>query len=217
MKLHIDSKTSLPKLLMIFIAAATLAGCDDDKAERALSSLEPIAQAAAKKEDRVTAEQMADWIISKKRDYRLLDIRGKEAFDTGHIEGAENIPLASLVQPDTLQALPRERKLVIYGNGSEQAAKASVMLRVAGYDAYLLLGGYNHWQERVLNPDIPTDAADAEAPEQALQRAISCYFAAPGERTVSELPTPVQTAKPAGFTPPIAPGPAGKRPKDEGC
>ncbi len=216
MKSHIDSKTYLPKLLMIFVAALTLAGCDDESAERTLS-LESIAQTAARKEDRVTAEQMADWIISKKRDYRLLDIRDKGEFAAGHIEGAENIPLASLTLPNTLQALPRERKLVIYGNGSEQAAKASVILRVAGFDAYLLLGGYNHWQDRVLNPDIPKDAADGEAPEQALQRAISCYFAAPGERTVGELPSPVQPAKPAGFTPPLAPAAGAKRPRDEGC
>ena len=106
---------------------------------------------------------------------------------------------------------------MVYSNGSEQAAKASVMLRLAGFDAYLLLGGYNHWQERILNPDIPDEAADDETPQDALKRAISCYFATPGERTVSELPTPVQPAKPAGFMPPTAPGPTGKRPRDEGC
>jgi rhodanese-related sulfurtransferase len=197
--------------------AATLAvtGCGGDKASETIVSLEPIAQTAAKKQDRVMPEQVADWIIRKKRDFRLVDIRSQDEFDKGHIEGAENIPLASLILPETLKTLPQERKLVVYGNGSEQSAKASVMLRVAGFDAYLLLGGYNHWQERVLNPDIPTEAADGETPQQALQRAISCYFTDPGERTVSELPTPVQPVKP--FTPPLAPAAAGERPKDEGC
>jgi rhodanese-related sulfurtransferase len=209
------TKTNIQRLVVALAAALAVTGCGEDKAAETIITLEPIAQTAAKKQDRVSPERVADWIISKKRDYRLLDIRSQEEFDKGHIEGAENLPLASLILPETLETLPRERKLVVYSNGSEQAAKASVMLRVAGFDAYLLLGGYNHWQERVLNPDIPAEAADGETPQQALQRAISCYFTDPGERTVSELPTPVQPAKP--FTPPLATAGGGEPPKDEGC
>ncbi|MGD8591078.1 MAG: rhodanese-like domain-containing protein [Chromatiales bacterium] len=215
MKVLNYKKFDMQRLVIALAATLAVTGCGGDKAAETIVSLEPIAQAAAKKQDRVTPEQVADWIISKKRNYRLLDIRSKDEFDKGHIEGAENIPLASLILPETLQTLPKERRLVVYGNGSEQSAKASVMLRVAGFDAYLLLGGYNYWQERVLNPDIPTEAADGETPQQALQRAISCYFTDPGERTVSELPTPVQPVKP--FTPTLAPAAAGERPKDEGC
>ena len=208
----------LQRLLLALVATGLVSGCGEKSADIS-ASLEIIAQSAAKQQDRVTPEQMADWIISKKRDYRLLDIRHKDEFAQGHIEGAENIPLASLTLPDTLQALPRERKLVVYANGSEQAAKASVLLRVAGFDAYLLLGGYNHWQEQILNPDIPAEAADDEMPEQALQRAISCYFSAPGERAVRQLPSPkVKPIKPKGFTPPLAPAGEGERPPaDEGC
>jgi rhodanese-related sulfurtransferase len=215
-KLNRDLKTNLQLLLFIFIAAGLLAGCGGKTID--LTSLESAAQAASKKEDRVTAEQMADWIISNKQDFRLLDIRSEKEFDKGHIEKAENIPLASLTLPETLNALPRERKLVVYSNGSEQAAKASVILRIAGFDAYLLLGGYNRWQEHVLNPDIPAEAADDELPEQALKRAISCYFTDPGEWTVSQIPSlEVKPAKPTGFTPPLAPAAGGRPPADEGC
>jgi rhodanese-related sulfurtransferase len=208
-------RSKVQRLVVALAATLAVSGCGGDKASETISSLEPIAQTAAKKQDRVSPEQLADWIITKQRNFRLLDIRSKDEFDKGHIEGAENIPLASLILPETLQSLPKERRLVLYGNGSEQSAKASVMLRVAGFDAYLLLGGYNHWQERVLNPDIPAEAADNETPQQALQRAISCYFADPGERTVSELPTAPAPVKP--FTPPLAPAAGGQRPKDEGC
>ena len=215
MKVHNDMRSNVQRLVVAIAATLAVTGCGGDKASEAIRSLEPIAQTAAKKQDRVTPEQVADWIITKQRNFRLLDIRSKDEFDKGHIEGAENIPLASLILPKTLQTLPKERRLVVYGNGSEQSAKASVMLRIAGFDAYLLLGGYNYWQERVLNPDIPKEAADSETPQQALQRAISCYFAEPGARTVSELPTQAQPVKP--FTPPLAPAAGGQRPKDEGC
>ena len=216
MKLNSDLKTNLRQLLVMLVTAGVVAGCSDKAFD--LASLESAAQAASKKEDRVTIEQMADWIISNKQDFRLLDIRSEKEFDQGHIEAAENIPLASLTLPDTLQALPRERKLVVYSNGSEQAAKANIILRVAGFDAYLLLGGYNHWQEHILNPDIPAEAADGEMPEQALKRAISCYFTDPGEWTVSQIPTlEVKPIKQNGFTPPLSTAAGGRPPVDEGC
>ncbi len=162
---------------------------------------------------------MADWIISRKQDYRLLDIRSKEEFDDGHIKHAEHIPLAKLLLPETLESLPQERKLVVYSNGSEQAAKASVMLRLAGFDAYLLLGGYNHWQERILNPDIPDEAADDETPQDALKRAVSCYFSTSGDQPVMKV-RQIETKQPKGYTPPVLkPGGtgAGGPPVEEGC
>ena len=131
---------------------------------------------------------------------------------------AEHIPLTNLLLPETLMNLPREQKLVVYSNGTEQAAKASVMLRLAGFDAYLLLGGYNHWQERILNPEIPDEAADDETPEDALKRAISCYFSTSGDQVVKvRQVTPV---KAKGYTPPVVPvgeSGGGRPPVDEGC
>ena len=132
------------------------------------------------------------------------------------------VPLGQLMSDESLAAMPQGVKLVVYSNGVENAAKAMVMLKLAGYDSSLLLGGYNHWQQQVLNPDIPAQAADDETPEVARQRAISCYFtgaaaAAPAEVAPApiEAPTPVVPA----FAPPVT-VPAGETPGlilDEGC
>ncbi len=214
MKLNIGSKMRHTRLLILFGMSCILVGCGDFSGKMA-AALEPIAQAAVKQQDRVLPEQIADWIISRKRDYSLLDVRSEAEFEKAHIETAENIPLTKLLMPETLDSLPLERKIVVYSNGSEQAAKASVMLRLAGFDAYLLLGGYNHWQERILNPDIPDEAADDETPEEALKRAVSCYFSTSGEQPVMKV-----RLEPKGYTPPVLqPGGAagGKPPVDEGC
>ncbi len=69
----------------------------------------------------------------------------------------------------------------MYSNGSENAAKGEVMLRLAGFDAHLLAGGYNAWHQRILNPDISADELDGESLEVSAQRALSCYFV--GERS----------------------------------
>ncbi|MEN8179518.1 MAG: rhodanese-like domain-containing protein [Pseudomonadota bacterium] len=217
MKLNNGVKMRHARLLILLGVSGILGGCGNESGELS-AALEPIAQAAAKQLDRVTPEQMADWIISRKHDFSLLDIRSKDEFSDGHIKSAEHIPLAKLLLPETLESLPQERKLVVYSNGSEQAAKASVMLRLAGFDAYLLLGGYNHWQARILNPDIPDEAADDEAPEEALKRAVSCYFSTSGDQPVMKVRLAPKKAK--GYTPPVLqPGGAGAGgpPVDEGC
>ncbi len=218
MKLNNGLKIRHVRLLILLSVPGVLGGCSNEGNELS-ANMEPIAQAAAKQLDRVRPEQIADWIISRKRDYRLLDIRSKEEFSDGHIESAENIPLTKLLLPESLESLPQERKIVVYSNGSEQAAKASVMLRLAGFDAYLLLGGYNHWQERINNPDIPDEAADDETPEEALKRAVSCYFSTSGDQPVMKV-RQIETKQPKGYTPPVLkPGVAGagRPPVEEGC
>ena len=187
--------------------AGLVAACGDsgDAGKPApLINFEPLAQAISRKEDRVTADELARWVIEDKRDFILVDIRSADDFEKGHIEGARHVPLAELVSGPSLQVLPRERKIILYSNGSEDAAKAEVMLRLAGYEAYLLLGGYNYWNQHILNPDIPSTAADGEAPEVAEQRAISCFFVA-GRAAGAPSTEGVMAPEPLPFTPPLLP------------
>jgi rhodanese-related sulfurtransferase len=164
-------------------------------------------------------QQLAEWIVESKQDFTLVDIRDDKSYQDGHIDGAENIPMAMLVKPDSLKELSG-KKVIVYSNGSENAAKATVMLRLMGLDSYLLSGGYNAWHQHVLNPDIPEQVADDEAPQVALQRAIACHFSGASARPPAEAVQPVESAAPAFtppvFTPPAAPA-AGGLIVDEGC
>jgi hypothetical protein len=71
------------------------------------------------------------------------------------------------------------------------------MLRLSGINAHLLTGGYNAWQEKILNPDISAVALDGESLETAEQRAYACYFV--GER--SDAATLERSSEP--FVPPV--------------
>lgn len=208
------------KWLLTLIGISMLAACGNDEAPTGVnwSDLEQISQAASRAEDRVAVQQLAEWIVESKQDFTLVDIRDDKSYQDGHIDGAENIPMAMLIKPDSLKELSG-KKVIVYSNGSENAAKAAVMLRLMGLDSYLLSGGYNAWHQHVLNPDIPEQAADDEAPQVALQRAIACHFTGASAQAPAEAVEPVKAAPvfaPPVFTPPAAPAEGGLI-VDEGC
>ena len=178
-------------------SVVSMAACSPSDRPDAL--LADVAQAAARQDDRVSVEELAGWLIEERGDFRLIDVRSAEDFDKGRIAEAENIPIAQLVSADVLAGLPSDRMVIVYSNGSENAAKATVMLRLSGIDAHLLTGGFNAWHKRILNPEISAQALDGESLRVSEQRAYSCYFV--GERSDSANLQRSESSEP--FVPPV--------------
>jgi len=182
------------KATLLSLSVATVAACSPSGDSTV--SMVAIAQAAARQDDRASVDELATWLIEGRGDFKLIDVRAPDDFESGSIGNAENIPIAEIVSDKTLAHLPTNRMLLVYSNGSENAAKAAVMLRLAGFDAHLLVGGYTAWHEKILNPDISAEALDGESLRVSEQRAYSCYFV--GERSgAAKLPD----SKP--FVPPV--------------
>lgn len=204
------------KTTLFLMLASLSAACGKSTGPVADVSLIEVAQAAARQNDRITVGQLANWLIEARGDFVLVDVRTSADFEKGQIRDAISLPIAQLVTAETLESLARDRKIVVYSNGSENAAKAEVMLRLAGFDAHLLAGGYNAWQQQILNPDISAEELDGESLQVSAQRAYSCYFV--GERSGSAQtrrsdkpfvpPVIIETAEPSEL-PPLAP--------EEGC
>jgi rhodanese-related sulfurtransferase len=189
-------ETRLTKILLIPLAAL-FAACGQPPEAGPGVTFADVAQSAAREEDRVSVEQLAAWLIEERKDFVLIDVRSQDEYRNGKIHEAQNIPLAELVMNETIGTLPTDRKVVVYSNGSENAAKASTMLRLAGLDAHLVTGGYNAWHQRILNPDIPAEELDGESPQVSAQRAYSCYFVGDrGEGAAEREP-------PKPFEPPV--------------
>lgn len=73
----------------------------------------------------------------------LLDVRTKEEFDGGHLEGARNLPVDRVA--DELGTLPRDRPIVVYCVAGVRAARAARTLKAAGFDARNL-GSMSAWK-----------------------------------------------------------------------
>jgi len=198
--------------ILLIAMAAMLTACGRAPEPGAQVSFMDVAQAAARQEDRVSVEELAEWLIEERKDFVLVDVRSQDDYMKAKIHEARNIPLAELVSSESIAALPTDRKVVVYSNGSENAAKAATMLRLAGLDAHLVTGGYNAWHERILNPDIPAEELDGESLQVSAQRAYACYFvgdrgeggAERGEETKPFVP-PVFTEEEDEGLPPLPP------------
>lgn len=76
----------------------------------------------------------------------LVDVRTKESFDKGHIQGATHIPRAEL--GNRLAQLPKDKTIIAYCSniGCQSSLKATITLRKAGVDARHLIGGFADWK-----------------------------------------------------------------------
>lgn len=78
---------------------------------------------------------------SNPEDYVYVDVRGKVAYDHGHIPKAVCLD----EQEGTLEQLPEDKKLILYCTYGEKSQKFVERLRNMGRDAWNLSGGYRQW------------------------------------------------------------------------
>ncbi len=162
---------------MLFILGLLLALSPAGLRTSLQSSPKDIALAIISKSDHVTAEQVADWLINKRTDLQIIDLRTSEEYQQYHIPGAINIPLAKLFDDESLYQLDPDNIIVLYSNGGTHAAQAWVLLRQMGIESYVLLGGLNYWVQAILNPKPPNDlVADEEILLYEFRKAASQYF-----------------------------------------
>ncbi len=175
-----------------------------------------LAQIVQTETDHVDAETLADWILQGKNDFRLLDVRADSNFTEYHIPGAENVPLAEMLQ----HGLQKNEKIILYSDGGIHSAQGWFLLKAKGYrGVYILRGGLDEWKDRVLFPELATNPTPAQTVEFAKMKEVSRFFGGTprtGSAGTTNLPAVVMpkmqlpqtaTALPAGT----------KKKKKEGC
>lgn len=75
----------------------------------------------------------------------LVDVREEYEWDTGHIEGAKNIPL-SILSEDTLSTDDKNKEIFVYCRSGARAENAKNFLNGLGYKNVTNLGGVIDWQ-----------------------------------------------------------------------
>lgn len=167
------------------------------------------------KTDHITVETLADWIITAKADFRLIDLNEKKDFDLYHIPGAENYNAQSILSA----GLKRNEKIVLYSNGGIHSAQVWMLLKAKEYkNVYTLLGGLEEWKDGILFPRLSSDSTAEALKLNDRKKQIALFFggqpvnggdmATGTEVNMPKLPTPQGGG--------AAPAAGGKK-KKEGC
>ena len=66
----------------------------------------------------------------------IIDVRSKEEFDEGHVDGALNIPAENFMRPhlpDELKHTPHEERIILYCRSGNRAAAVQASLHRFGF------------------------------------------------------------------------------------
>jgi rhodanese-related sulfurtransferase len=149
---------------------------------------------------RVTAPELADWLIEGRRDFAIVDMRGDADHARGAIRDAvhcgschEDKDTAQHAQEDHFVDL--SKKLVLYTQtGKESLQLPKIIAR--NPRLYFLEGGYEAWSSSVMAP-VKFDVVTGEQAMLDLRRreARRAFFAGEGMKTgeAAQLPvTPIR-------------------------
>ena len=115
-----------------------------------------LAMAILNSGDRIDPQTVSQWIVEGNDEYMLIDVRPAEDYQQGSIKTALNIPLAELINFDTIENLDTDKMIILYSNGVTHSSQAWVVLHSAGIsDVVILEGGLNYWNKVILNPQAP--------------------------------------------------------------
>jgi rhodanese-related sulfurtransferase len=150
-----------------------------------------LVQGIVQETDRVTPQELARWIVDKRTDFQLIDVREPWKFDDYHIPTAVNIPLDKLFDPSSIKQLSRAKKIVLCGSGQGHAAQAQLLLSMKGYNAFSVREGINGWWYDLMTPtSLQTSGASPTGYQQAKQlRDFFMGSAAPAKGSVESAPS----------------------------
>lgn len=147
-KLPIRKRVGILAIILGFIAV--FAGSPYDRSTTKINVKE-FALTSVTDENRVNVDELADWIIKGKYDYRLVDLRETEKYESYNIPVSENIPTREILDSD----LMRNEKIVLYSDEETVAAQTWFLLKADNFKSvYILKGGLKSWKDQVLFPTL---------------------------------------------------------------
>ena len=83
----------------------------------------------------------------------VIDVRGDDEFEAGHIPEARHVPFDSLMQE--ADSVPKEGRVLFVCRTGERSGAAADAFTASGYDAVNIEGGLEAWAEEGLPLEPP--------------------------------------------------------------
>ncbi len=169
-KLPIRKRVGILAIILGFLAI--FAGSPYDRSTTRINVKE-FALTSITDESRVNVDELADWIIIGKYDYRLVDLRDTEKYNSYNIPGSENIPVREILDSD----LMRNEKIVLYSDEETVAAQSWFLLKADKFKhVYILEGGLKYWEDHVLFPILPAEPTKEQLTLFEKKKEVSKFF-----------------------------------------
>lgn len=129
-----------------------------------MKSREDLLNDARGKIKEMSVQEVNDYLEAG-NDPALLDVRGLDEWDRGHLKGAVHIPRGEL-EARVEEALPdKSREVVVICAGGVRSLLAGETLLNLGYDKVISMeGGYGDWEDAHLPAEIPPAPEEAGPP-----------------------------------------------------
>ncbi len=123
--------------------------------------------------DLVKPEELADWTIQGKSDFNVVDVRSEKDYQQYHIPNSVNVPIAGLNKA----GLSKTEKILLVCTDGTISAQAWTFLKAKGYKGvYILKGGLNEWNSKILFPSLPENATPEQTAAFEKTKEVSKYF-----------------------------------------
>ncbi|MDO5047218.1 MAG: rhodanese-like domain-containing protein [Anaerococcus sp.] len=87
--------------------------------------------------------------VEKNKDaFQLIDVRTKAEYDSGHIEGAINIPFEQIL--DNLDKIDKTKPALLYCRSNNRSQIAKLALKSVGYDFVYIGDGVIYYDYKLV-------------------------------------------------------------------
>ncbi len=113
----------------------------------------------------MTVREVHDY-LEQGHDPVLLDVRGLDEWERGHLKGSVHIPRGEL-ESQAESAMPdKSREVIVICAGGVRSLLAGETLRAMGYEKVISMeGGYGDWEDALMPAEIPPPPEETGAPE----------------------------------------------------
>lgn len=104
--------------------------------------------------------------LEQGQDPVLLDVRGLDEWERGHLKGAVHIPRGELERQAEATLPDKSREVIVICAGGVRSLLAGETLKAMGYEKVISMeGGYGDWEDAHLPAEIPPPPEETGAPE----------------------------------------------------
>lgn len=136
----------MKRFLFIFLPVLSLlTGCTTPNSNVSETNSHPDTSETKENTYEQITQIKAKEIMDSGEDYILLDVRTKEEFDDGHIEGAILIPDFEIEERAETELPDKDALILVYCRSGRRSKNAASILAALGYTNVKEFGGINDW------------------------------------------------------------------------